>query len=112
MIAAPTGPRWNVTRGALEWATSDQLLVQVAPPPHLARLERPDHRVTGPVEVGGGVPLRRGVAAADMAAGQAQPKVDPVRAQPQAVLAALGRDRLRLRAERGRMFTYHPSIMP
>src|SRR5215470_18831364 len=93
VVWAPGAPPAGVANRLL-----DQLLIQVAPPPHLARLERPDHRVTGPVEVGRGVPVRGGVAAPDMPAGQAQPQVDPVRALPQAVLAALRGDRLRLRA--------------
>ena len=40
-----------------------------------------------------GVPLGRGVAAADVAAGQAQPQVHPAGAVAQALLAALGRVR-------------------
>src|SRR5205807_657239 len=53
-------------------------LVDVAPVPVLARLERPDDRVARCQEVAGGVPAGRVVAAADVAALLADAEVDPV----------------------------------
>ena len=65
-------------------------LVHVAPAPVLIRLERLDDGVPGGVEVGGGVPVLRVVAAADVPADLAQAQVHPLVAYPQAVLAAVG----------------------
>src|SRR5207249_2463000 len=75
----------------------DRLVVHVAPAPALVRLERGDQRVVGLVKVLSGVPVGRAVAAADVAAGQAEAQVDPPGAGLQTLLAALrgaGRDRL------------------
>ena len=85
-------PRALVRRGARAPGAggSAQALVDVAPAPGLAGLEAAHHRVLGLVEVRVGVPLGRGVAAADVAAGQAEPEVHPAGAVPQALLAALG----------------------
>src|SRR5439155_6511747 len=91
---------------------SNDLVVEVAPPPILPGLERPDHRVAGLVVVPGGMPLRGGVAAADVPAGQAQAKVHPARALLEALLASVRCSRLRFRAERGNMGAGHPDIMP
>src|SRR5713226_606811 len=65
-------------------------LVDVAPDPVFAGLVRPDQRVLGSVEVLRGMPVLRLVAAADMAAAQAQSQVDPGVAGLQALLAAIG----------------------
>lgn len=69
-------------------------LVGVTPAPALAGLERPDDRMPGLAEMGGGVLVRRAVAAADMTAGHAEAKMHPRSAHTKAVLAAVvaGRD--------------------
>src|ERR1700722_11538835 len=72
---------------------SDIRLIEVAPAPVLARLEGLHYRVADRIRVGAGMTKWRGVAAADMPARQAQPQVDPGGADPQALLAALGRIR-------------------
>ena len=64
-------------------------LVDVAPAPRLADLEAAHDRMGGLVEVRRGVLADRRVAAAHVAAGEAQPQVHPLPAQPQALLAAL-----------------------
>src|SRR5690348_2731128 len=64
-------------------------LVHVAPAPVLARLERLDDRVTGRVEVFGGMPVLRVIAAADVAADQTFAQMDPAVAHLQALLAAV-----------------------
>src|SRR3981081_727248 len=69
---------------------SDKGLVHIAPAPILARLEGLDDRVLGRVEMLSGVAMGRGIAAADMAAGQAQAQMHPGAADPQAILAARG----------------------
>ena len=56
-------------------------LIDVAPGPALAGLEGRDHRVGRVVEMLRGVAARRAVAAADVAAGQAEAQMDPGRAQ-------------------------------
>src|SRR5581483_12359994 len=63
-------------------------LVDVAPGPLLPGLERAHDGMAGAVEVRRSVPVRRGVAAADVSARQAESQVHPARADPQAVLAA------------------------
>src|ERR1700734_1394609 len=73
--------------------SSDICVIEVAPAPVLARLEGLDHRVRDRKRVGAGMTKWRGVAAADMPARQAQPQMDPGGADPQALLAALGRVR-------------------
>src|ERR1700722_1713220 len=70
---------------------SDICLIEVAPAPVLARLEGLHHRVPDRKHVGAGVTKWRGFAAADMPAHQAQPQMDPWEADPQALLATLGR---------------------
>ena len=64
-------------------------LVDEAPAPVLAGLERLHDRVPDLAEMLGGVPVRRVVAAPDVPAGHAQAEVDPLRADAQAVLAAV-----------------------
>src|SRR5262249_1144365 len=66
-------------------------VVDVAVRPVLARLGGADERVSRLVEMGGGVPVRRVVAAADLPAAQAHPQVDPAAADLEALLAAEGR---------------------
>src|SRR5690242_13274049 len=72
---------------------SDDQFVDEAPPPVLARLEGADDRMVALVEVRGGVPPRRGVAAPHMPARQAQSQVHPAAALRQALLAPLRRPR-------------------
>jgi hypothetical protein len=62
-------------------------IVDVAVPPILAWFVGLDYRVVLRTEVRGGVPVRRVVAAADVATGHAHPQVYPVTANAQAVLA-------------------------
>src|SRR5262245_39474001 len=69
---------------------SDFRLVDVAPAPVLSWFEGLDDRVPRVLEVLGCVPVRRGVAAADVAAAEAQAQVDPVGAHREAFLATLG----------------------
>src|SRR5262245_53128694 len=63
-------------------------VVDVAIPPVLARLVGLDDRVMHRVEVRGRVPVRRLVAASDVAANHAQAEVHPLTADSQAVLAS------------------------
>ena len=67
----------------------DEQIVGVAVAPVLPGLERADDRVKGRAVVLGGVLVSRLVAAADVAAGKAQPQVDPAVAAAQALFAAL-----------------------
>src|SRR3954451_11108553 len=64
-------------------------LVDVAPRPVLARLERADDRVLLGARVRGRVTVGRAVAAADVAALEADPQVDPLAAAGEAVLASV-----------------------
>ena len=84
----PTGRVEAAPVGQL--SRSDVGIVDIAPAPVLARLERLDDRVPGGVGVSASVPERRRVAAADLSAGQAQPQMHPRGAQAQAFRAALG----------------------
>jgi hypothetical protein len=68
----------------------DEDVVGVAIDPVLAGLEGLDYGVQGTVEVLGGVPVRRAVAAADVAASEAEAEVDPAGSHREAFLAALG----------------------
>src|SRR5436309_12069091 len=52
-------------------------LVHIAPRPVIPRLDRPHDRVLAPVEMLGRVLVLRRVAAADVAAGEAEPEMDP-----------------------------------
>src|ERR1700733_7754296 len=65
-------------------------LIDVAPAPVLARLERGDDWVARGVEVLGGMPVLGIIAAADVAAGPAQAQVHPGVAGLQAFLAPIG----------------------
>ena len=64
-------------------------LIDVAPGPALAGLEGRGDRVLRRVGVARRVAARRAVATADVAAAQAEPQVDPGRAEPQALLAPI-----------------------
>jgi hypothetical protein len=69
-------------------ATSDEHLIDVAPPPVLIRLSALDEGVVRGMEVFGGVLVLRGIAASDMAAGKAHPKMEPGVAQGKTLLAS------------------------
>jgi hypothetical protein len=69
---------------------SDNRLVHVAPAPVLSRLEGLDDRVLGLEEVPARVPIRRGVAAAHVAAREAQAQMQPRVAAAEAVFTAFG----------------------
>src|SRR5450755_2644690 len=69
---------------------SDDCLINVAPPPVFARFERLDDRVPGLLVVRGGVLVRRGITAANVAAVEAEPQVHPGGAVREAFLAAVG----------------------
>jgi hypothetical protein len=69
---------------------SDLGLVDIAPAPILARFEGLDDWMSVLVEMLPCVPMRRGVAAADVTAGQAQAQMHPPRANSQAILATIG----------------------
>src|SRR5664279_2291905 len=73
---------------------SDQDLVDEAPTPVLAGLERAHDRVSGGGEVRAGVPARRGIAAADVPATQTLPQMHPLAALCQTVRAAVEAVRL------------------
>src|SRR4029078_6782231 len=68
-------------------------LIRVAPAPVLSGLQRADDLVPARMRVRGRVLVRRAVAAADVAALQADAQVQPLAAHAQAVLAAVGRFR-------------------
>src|ERR1700691_742885 len=72
---------------------SDVGFVDIAPAPGLARLERRHDWVPDCEGVPARVPQRRGIAAAYVPAGQAQPQVHPRGPESQALLAALRRPR-------------------
>src|SRR5262249_47369907 len=72
----------------------EHLPIDVAPAPVLAGLEAADDRMMRRVEVFCGVLVRRIVTAADVAAGQAEAQMNPVCADLQALLTAVGRARL------------------
>ena len=57
--------------------SAQEYFVDVAPRPIFAGLKRSDDRMLCGVKMFGGMAIRRGVAAADMSAGQAKPEVDP-----------------------------------
>jgi hypothetical protein len=68
-------------------------LVEVAPAPVLAGLERADDRMRCGVMVGGCMAVGGLVAAADVTAGEADPRMEPLTAVAQTVLAAVDRGR-------------------
>src|SRR5262249_2545669 len=64
-------------------------LIDVAPAPFLARFERTDERVGRGMGVRGRVAIRRVVTAADVAAAQADPEMEPLAAGGEALHAAV-----------------------
>lgn len=79
-------------------ARSIHQVVDVAPAPGFAGLVRAHDRMPGVAVVVGGVLMRAGIAASDVAAGQAHAQVRPViLAQLGALLADAGRKRRRVR---------------
>src|SRR4051794_27692330 len=76
-------------RGAVHVGQQHPELVEEAPGPRLARLERADDRVPGALLVSGRVLAWRAVAAADMPAFEADPQVQPGAALREALLAAV-----------------------
>ena len=77
-----------VRRGPI--AEVEHYLVNVAPPPAFGRVIAFDDRMPRLVEMFGGMAVRQLVAAADMAAGPAQPQMQPRRPDFQALVAAEG----------------------
>src|SRR3954451_3707599 len=97
-IAATSVRRWRRVISA--WAGRSRLgsrpdregdVVDVAPDPVLARLGRARDRVRLVPRVTARVPVRRGVAAADLPAARAHPQVHPAAADREALLATLDR---------------------
>ena len=72
----------------------DVQLVHVTPQPIFARLETLNDRMAGFVEMLGGVPIRRIVAAPDVSARQAKTQVYPLGSDRQTFLAAFRSARL------------------
>jgi hypothetical protein len=66
-----------------------QVLIDVAPAPIFAGFERLDNRVLGVMIMFGGVTVGRVIAAADVAANEADAQMHPAAAYPQAIFAAL-----------------------
>jgi len=62
-------------------------LIDIAPTPPLPGLVGGDHGMARVMGVAGSVTARRTVATTDVAAGQTQPEMDPLRARFQALLA-------------------------
>src|SRR5450755_1134182 len=89
---ADGGARRAAARSAAE-IDDERLVVDKAPAPVLARFERAHDRMPGLARVAAGVPVRRGVAAPDLAARQAEAQMHPLAADLQALLTA--RDLLR-----------------
>ena len=76
------------------WRRLHEQFVDVAPRPVLTRLEAADDRVARLVKVLRRVLVRRAVAAAHVAARQAQSQMHPAAARPETFLAARGSPRL------------------
>src|SRR5258708_23369637 len=72
-------------------SVGERPFVGVAPHPCLPRLGGGDDGMSAGLEVLGGVPVRRGVAAGDVTAGQALSEVDPAASHLEAVLATRAR---------------------
>ncbi len=91
LSGAPRAESIRATALAVDVPTGDAIkVVGVTEHPALARLERPDDRVVRVDEMPGRVLVLRVVAAADVAAGHAEPQVNPRVAGGQAFLAAVG----------------------
>src|SRR5262245_42436788 len=69
---------------------SDGDVVEVAPAPRLAGLERAHDRMLRSPEVRRGVPAARRVAAPDVPAGEVLPETHPALSEAQALLTSLG----------------------
>jgi hypothetical protein len=67
--------------------------IDIAPAPFFARLEGFDDRVFGRMKMFGGVFVWRRVAATDVAAGHANPQVQPGATDAQAIFTSLGAGR-------------------
>src|SRR5262245_33035664 len=88
--AGASSTRRSCDPGREPWAPrSHGGVVQVAPPPALARLERTHERVLGGPEVRGRVSAPGRVAAADVSAGEAHAEVNPALAEVETLLAPL-----------------------
>ena len=68
----------------------EDYFIDVTPAPTLRRIVAFDDRMAGRVKVFGRMPVRRVIATADVAAGPAQPQVDPAGADLQAFFAPAG----------------------
>src|SRR5262249_49990791 len=80
--------------GVAAYAVDDERdLIDVAPAPVFAGFERADDRVRRRVGMRGRVPVRRGVAAPDVTAHEADPEVQPLGAHLKAFLAPVDRRR-------------------
>jgi hypothetical protein len=84
-----TGCTWRLEVQNLR-AGLEHDFVDVAPSPVFARLERANNRVLSLLEVLCGVFIFGGIAAADMAAGLAEPQVHPGVTHLETLLAAAG----------------------
>jgi hypothetical protein len=63
--------------------------IDVTPSPPFARLERRDHRMARVMEMPRGVLTWRAIATADVTTIQAEPKMNPSHAEPQALFATI-----------------------
>src|SRR5207244_11563628 len=81
--------RGREARHAAKAVEAERDLVEIAPAPVLARLERANNRMRCSVVVSGCVTVGRVIAAADVTAGEADPQVQPLAAVAEALLAAV-----------------------
>src|SRR5712691_8441238 len=79
---------WAAGLRLVRWR--QQFVIEIAPAPGFAGLDRPDDGVTAALMMGSRVPVPRVVAAADVTARHAYPQVNPHHSDAQAVLAAGG----------------------
>jgi len=103
--ALSTG-HWALGTGHCVYSHLRLRFVDIAPQPSLSWLERANHRMVNRLVVLRGVFVFRRVAAADVAAVQAEPQVDPGITHGQAFLASVGRIRFAvelLRCNRAQM---------
>src|SRR5215207_1102971 len=89
--ASPLTAQWRRRDPSLapDLGNQEREVIDVAPGPLLARLERADQRVTALVRVGGGMAVGRVVAAPDLSALEADPQMQPRVAHGQTLLTAL-----------------------
>ena len=85
---------FGAVRGGRAWHGIEHEVVDIAVTPCLARLEGAHHRMTRRMEMLGGVAVGRVVAASDVAADEAHPKVHPACTDRETFLAPAsgGRD--------------------